>query len=107
MQVKNYSVPFMISIIQNRYKIGESRFFKADLSASDMLIDLDSVIDKANLTDKQKYIMEHYWIRGFTQEEVAKTMGITQQMCEKHSRAIKKKIKKILQDMGEIDNDKK
>ena len=81
-------------MIQNKYKIGESRFFKADLSACDTLMDLENIITRANLTDKQKYIMENYWIAGFTQDEVAKRLGITQQMVEKHSRAIKKKVKK-------------
>ena len=102
MRASNYTVPFIISLIQNKMKIGESRFYKADLSASDMLLDLDSIIYKANLTDKQRYILDNYWIAGYTQDEVAKQLGITQQMVEKHSRAIKKKVQKILQDMGEV-----
>lgn len=103
MRAAKYTVPFIISLIQNKYKIGESRFYKADLSACDMLMDLESIIDKSNLTDKQSYIVENYWIAGFTQEEVARKLGITQQMVEKHSRAIKKKIKKVLLDMEEVD----
>ena len=102
MRASNYTVPFIISLIQNKLKIGESRFFKADLSASDMLLDLDYILEKSNLTDKQKYILDNYWIAGYTQDEVAKQLGITQQMVEKHSRAIKKKVQKILLDMGEI-----
>lgn len=98
----DYTVPFMVSLIQNSRKIGEQRFYKADLSASDLLMDLDIVLDRASLTDKQRYILENYWIAGYTQEEVAKTLGITQQMVEKHCRAVKKKIRKILKGMGEV-----
>lgn len=97
-----YTVPFLVSMIQNRYKIGESRFFKADLSACDMLMDLDIILLRSKLTAKQQYILENYWVAGYTQEEVAKTMQITQQMIEKHCRAMKKKMKKILKEMGEV-----
>lgn len=106
MKTSKYTVPFIVSMIQNKHKISESRFYKADLTASDMLMDLELIIERSNLTDKQRYILNHYWIAGYTQDEVAQKLGITQQMVEKHSRAIKKKIRKVLQDMGEI-NDKK
>jgi DNA-directed RNA polymerase specialized sigma subunit len=105
MKATNYTVPFIVSLIQNKHKIGESRYFKADLSASDMLMDLDEIVAKAKLTDKQMYIMENYWIAGYTQAEVAFKLGITQQMIEKHSKAIKKKVKKILLEQGELTND--
>ncbi|HID0815726.1 TPA: sigma factor-like helix-turn-helix DNA-binding protein [Clostridium botulinum] len=102
-----YTVPFIVSLAQNRDKISESRFYKADLSASDLLMDLEIILDRANLTDKQRYILENCWIKSYTQEEVACDLGVTQQMVEKHCRAIKKKIRKILKDMGELKHDKK
>lgn len=108
MKVLDYSVPFVVGLLQNMDKISEKRYYKADLSASDLLLDLELIVRKANLTDKQFYILTHYWIEGYTQEEVAQNLGITQQMVEKHTRAIKKKIHKILIDMGEnIDDIKK
>lgn len=107
MRMRRYTVPFIVSLIQNKDKISESRFYKADLVASDLLMDLEIVLEMASLTDKQKYILENCWIKGYTQVEVAEKMGITQQMCEKHSRAIKKKIKRILHEQGELKNDKK
>lgn len=102
MKIRNYSVPFIVTLIQNRDKISEQRFYKADLTACDMLMDMEVIIERASLTAKQRYILENCWVNGYTQEEVAKTLGITQQMCEKHSRAIKKKIKKVLKEMGEL-----
>lgn len=107
MKARNYTVPFIVSLIQNRDKISEQRFYKADLSACDMLMDMEMIIERANLTDKQRFILENCWVKGYTQEEVAQKMGITQQMCEKHSRAIKKKIRRILQEMGELSHERK
>lgn len=106
MRVNNYSVAFVVSLIQSMEKIAEARYYKEDLTASDLLMDLELIIEQARLTDKQAYILKAYWTDGYTQDEVAKTLGITQQMCEKHCRAIKKKIKKVLIRMGEITNDK-
>lgn len=102
MKVNNYTVPFIVSLIQSREKIAEARYYKEDLTASDLLMDLELIIQQARLTDKQAYILKKYWIEGYTQEEVAKTLGITQQMTEKHCKAVKKKIKKVLIKMGEL-----
>lgn len=102
MRVNNYTVSFMVSLLQNREKVSESRFYKADLNASDFLIDLDNILKKAKLTDKQKFVLEYCYIYGYTQYEVALIMGVTQQMIEKHTRAIKKKIRKILREQEEI-----
>lgn len=107
MRAGKYTVPYIVSLIQNRDKVSEQRFYKADLSASDLLMDLEIILNKAKLTDKQRYILENCWVEGYTQDEVALELGVTQQMVEKHCRAIEKKIRKILKDMGELSHDKK
>lgn len=107
MKSNNYTVPFIVSTIQSMDKVSESRFYKADLTACDILLDLEIILEKARLTDKQQYILDQCWIKGYTQDEVAQKLGVTQQMVEKHCRAIKKKVRKILKDMGELTNDKK
>lgn len=102
MKTNQYSVPFMVSLAQNSEKISEQRFYRGDISASDLLMDLEILIKTAEFTDKQLFILNHYWIQGYTQEDVADKLGITQQMVEKHTRAIKKKIDRVLQKWGEI-----
>lgn len=95
-------MPYIVSLIKNRDKVSEARFYKADLAASDLLMDLDLIIERIHLTDKQRFIMRRYWIEGYTQEEVAKELHVTQQMIEKQCRYIRKKIRKVLKEMGEI-----
>ena len=56
MQTKKYTVPYVVSLIRNKYKISESRFYKADLSASDLLMDLEIILERIHLTDKQEFI---------------------------------------------------
>lgn len=102
MKSQNYTVPMIIGLVQYRSKVAEQTYYTADLVASEMIMDLDVVLHRANLTAKQQFILDNYWGLGYTQEEVARMMSITQQMVEKHCRAIKKKIKAVLTSMGEI-----
>lgn len=102
MKKTRYTVQYIVTLTQNLHKVSEQRFYKADLAASVLLMDLELILGRAKLTEKQEYILRKYWIEGYTQEEVACSLGITQQMCEKHSRAIKKKLSKVLKNMGEI-----
>ncbi|MFT8313279.1 MAG: hypothetical protein ABF633_03375 [Clostridium sp.] len=102
MQINNYTVEHIISLLQNKHKLGESRYYKADLEASNLLMDLDLIIEQSQLTKKQQFIVDHYWIAGYTQEEVASKLDITQQMVVKHCNAVKKKIERVLIDMGEL-----
>jgi RNA polymerase sigma factor (sigma-70 family) len=99
-----YTVEILIALIQYRGKVNESKYYSGEITSSNMLMDLDIILNKINLTDKQAFILNRYWGDGYTQEEVAKELGVSQQMVEKHCRAIKKKMGKVLQDMGEIDN---
>lgn len=91
-----YTVPMVISMLNNLAKIEQYRFYKGDFVASDMLIDLKIIMSSCKLTAKQKIVIEKHLIEGYTQEEVASMLGVTQQMIEKQCRAIKKKIGKVL-----------
>ncbi|OAA90881.1 hypothetical protein [Clostridium ljungdahlii] len=66
MKINNYTVPFVVKMIQEIYKLDEQRFYKADLSASDLLMDLNLILSKINLTNKQAFILEKYWQEGYT-----------------------------------------
>lgn len=69
-------------------------------------MDLEIILSRAKLTKRQNYIMQKYWIEGYTQEELAKELNIKQPVVSKHLRYIRKKLHKALKEMGEV-NDKK
>lgn len=102
MKVNNYTVPFIVAVVQSVDKLQTQRFYKNDLAISDILLDLDLLMEQAALTEKQQYILTKYWIEGYTQEQVANMLNITQQMVEKHTKAVKKKFQKVLESWGEI-----
>lgn len=88
--------------MQNYYKLKESRFYKGDLTASEILLDVDTIIAEANLNERQSFVLEQYWKQGSTQEDVAKQLGVSQQMVEKHCKRIKAKIEIVLMGWGEL-----
>lgn len=102
MKVNRYTVPFIVAVVQSIDKLKNQRFYKNDMAISDILLDVELLLEQAVLTNKQRYILEKYWVEGFTQEQVANMLNITQQMVEKHTKAIKKKFEKVLESWGEI-----
>lgn len=102
MKVNRYTVPFIVATVQSIDKLKVQRFYKNDMAISDILLDVELLLEQAALTNKQKYILEKYWVAGYTQEQVADMLNISQQMVEKHTKAIKKKFEKVLESWEEI-----
>ena len=65
-------------------------------------MDVDTIIDKANITDKQRNIVVMHYIEGYTQEEIAKTLGITQQGVFNSLTGVKKRIEKVLKGWNNV-----
>ncbi|RAU96826.1 sigma factor-like helix-turn-helix DNA-binding protein [Paenibacillus sp. YN15] len=82
---RNLSVKYALNdkrgvrlLLRDRYHIANRRFL-GDLAAADILIDLNSAIESAGLTERQAEALGYvygYW--QLTQEEAAQTMGIRQ-----------------------------
>jgi len=65
------------ALLRDRHQIANRRF-KGDTAASDILMDLHSAIESAELTERQAEAVA--WVYGVdaTQTEAARIMGITQ-----------------------------
>ncbi|OMC96222.1 sigma factor-like helix-turn-helix DNA-binding protein [Paenibacillus sp. FSL R5-0636] len=79
-----YAVKYTLSdsvgvkkLLRDRHYIGEARF-QGNTSASDVLVDLNSAISSAGLTERQAESVA--WVYGvdLTQADAAKAMGISQ-----------------------------
>lgn len=86
---RTYSVKYALNtaagvkaLLRDRHRISSARF-RGDTAASDILLDLNSAIYNAGLTDRQTEAVA--LISGFdlTQAEAARVMGITQQAVAK------------------------
>lgn len=97
-----YTLPFMLGAMTNKERIQEPIYLKLEDSI-DLLIDVDLMIEKAKLTEKQKEVVELYYFGQMTQEEVAEQLGITQQAVLDHINKIKERLNNVLKKWGELD----
>ena len=83
--------------------MSEQRFFAADELARDIILDLDLLLSRLQLTEKQTEVLELHFKQGYTQEEIAKKWDTSQVNVFYHVRAIKSKIKKELEGWGKCE----
>ena len=98
-----YTLPVVLGIMSNRQKIQEAVYYSGGVAQVDMLIDLDSIIEQAKLTEKQMLVTKLYYFEQCTQEEVAKVMNISQQAVLDHLQKIKFKIGKVVERWNKYD----
>lgn len=87
---RQYSVQYALNdaagvkaLLQDRHKIGVRRF-SGDTDASDILLDLDSAIEAAGLTERQAEALALVYGLDVTQADAALSMGISQKNVNDH-----------------------
>lgn len=90
----SYTTGFMVGAMTNKKKIEESLYYSG-VDKLDLLIDIDLLLVEAKLTERQKEVVVLYFFLQYTQEEVSKVLGISQQAVLDHIKKIKNKIQKV------------
>ncbi|MBC9785929.1 RNA polymerase subunit sigma-28 [Heliobacterium chlorum] len=80
------------ALLANVHKLREMRFSRADYAASDLLIDFTNSVVEASLTSRQRLVIYLVYFRGYTQQEVARRLSITQQGVSDHINAAVSRI---------------
>lgn len=91
----SYTTGFMVGAMTNKKKIEESLYYSG-VDKLDLLIDIDLLLVEAKLTERQKEVVVLYFFLQYTQEEVSKVLGISQQAVLDHIKKIKNKIQKVI-----------
>jgi len=65
-----------LRILLGDYNALKLRRFNGDTAASDILIDLETAIELAKLTDRQRQALTLVYFEDLTQEEAGKRMGL-------------------------------
>ena len=92
----NYTFDSVIGILTRYYNMQEDACYSGVMTQHDYKMDVDSIMEKANLTDKQQSILKMHHIIGYTQEEIAQQLGISQQGVFNSLRGVKRRIEKVL-----------
>lgn len=88
------------SFFEELPNIRERRFYKADLGASDLLMDFDLAVRKAKLSKKQNAVIHYLYTEDLTQTETAKRMSVVVSMVFKHKERALEKITKVFSEWG-------
>lgn len=73
------------SLLTDIHHLRASRFYGSDTSyISNLLVDFELLLKRSQLTDKQSEALFTRYEQDLTQQETAKTMGISQQAVSKH-----------------------
>lgn len=91
----SYTTGLMVGAMTNKKKIEESLYYSG-VDKLDLLIDIDLLLVEAKLTERQKEVVVLYFFNQYTQEEVSKVLGISQQAVLDHIKKIKNKIQKVI-----------
>jgi len=68
------------------------RYEAGDYAACDILIDLETAIEKAGLTNRQRQVLRLIYEEDLTQSEAAERLMVTQEAIAKYAKATIKRI---------------
>lgn len=85
------------------YNALKERRYVGDTSASDVLIDLQTAIDRAGLTDRQREVLRLIYVKDLTQETAGERLGIGQQRVARHIETATVKIALVYESWGYIE----
>lgn len=78
-----YEATGIVALLQDVYRLSESRLYDGDIDATILLIDLKMALDSNCLTPRMRQVVALYYFAQFTEEEVADVIDIPQQNVNK------------------------
>ncbi|WP_157349623.1 sigma factor-like helix-turn-helix DNA-binding protein [Bacillus sp. EE-W1] len=95
----NYALdnPKSIDLLLRHLPYMQERRFNGDYAACDILIDLETAISNADLTDRQRQVLRLVYFEDMKQTQVAGLVGVTQQMVALYTRLIPQKIAAVFE----------
>ncbi|PGY46862.1 sigma factor-like helix-turn-helix DNA-binding protein [Bacillus thuringiensis] len=99
---QNYTLdnPKSIDLLLRHLPYMQERRFNGDYAASDILIDLETAISKADLTDRQRQVLQLVYFEDMKQTQVAVEMGITASTVNLYKRLLAQKIAAVFERWG-------
>ncbi|MGH0964028.1 sigma factor-like helix-turn-helix DNA-binding protein [Bacillus cereus] len=75
----------------------QERRFNGDYAASDVLMDMETAISNADLTDRQRQVLRLVYFKDMKQTQVAVEMGITAPTINLYKRLLTQKIAAVFE----------
>lgn len=91
-----YTVKSVVYLLKERSAL-EALKDKGDITATQILVDLDTIIAEADPTTKQAKAMELVWVRGYKLKDAGEILGITAQGVYFNLKLLQKKISVVVE----------
>lgn len=91
-----YTVKAVVYLLKERSAL-EALKEKGDIVATQILVDLDTIIAEAEPTEKQAKAMELVWVRGYKLKDAGEILGITAQGVYFNLKLFQNKIKAVVE----------
>lgn len=89
--------PKSIDLLLRHLPYMQERRFNGDYAASDVLMDMETAISKADLTDRQRQVLRLVYFEDMKQTQVAVEMGITAPTVNLYKRLLAQKIAAVFE----------
>ncbi len=90
----DYTVRAVVYLLKERPAL-ESLKEAGDITATQLLVDLEAILNEAQPTDKQRQAMELVWVQGYKLVEAGEMLGITAQGVYFNLKLLQKKIQGV------------
>ncbi|PEU21355.1 hypothetical protein CN526_27125 [Bacillus wiedmannii] len=89
--------PKSIDLLLRHLPYMQERRFNGDYAASDVLMDMETAISQADLTDRQRQVLRLVYFEDMKQRDVAISMGITAPTVNLYKRLLAQKIAAVFE----------
>ena len=95
----NYALdnPKSIDLLLRHLPYMQERRFNGDYAASDVLMDMETAISNADLTDRQRQVLRLVYFEDMKQRDVAISLGITAPTVNLYKRLLAQKIAAVFE----------
>ncbi|PEA75096.1 sigma factor-like helix-turn-helix DNA-binding protein [Bacillus wiedmannii] len=89
--------PKSIDLLLRHLPYMQERRFNGDYAASDVLMDMETAISQADLTDRQHQVLRLVYFEDMKQRDVAVSLGITAPTVNLYKRLLAQKIAAVFE----------
>ncbi|MGY6667035.1 sigma factor-like helix-turn-helix DNA-binding protein [Bacillus cereus] len=89
--------PKSIDLLLRHLPYMQERRFNGDYAASDVLMDMETAISQADLTDRQRQVLRLVYFEDMKQRDVAISLGITAPTVNLYKRLLVQKIAAVFE----------
>jgi predicted RNA polymerase sigma factor len=95
-ELETYNLQVVEFVMRNKSKLYQLAQFSKNTEIIDTIVDVDTIMQKANLPQKQLEAIELHWLHGYGHLEISKFYNVSHQAIHQRIASAKHNIKKIL-----------